>query len=131
MACRTRRWLVGLAVWVTGLGGGGQGFATMTHEGRVELAPQAGHEAVLQIYGRHCEYHREEVEAALRAFDGVRQVEFLNNHGTVLVHYQSGGETAQQFADAVDRALTMGWNCSVGVDRGEEKRVTNQQEGRP
>ena len=42
-------------------------------------------EVVVQIFGRMCEYHREDVEAALRMFDTVRQVEFLNDHGTVLV----------------------------------------------
>jgi hypothetical protein len=36
------------------------------------------------------EYHRKDVEAALRAFNRVQQVEFLNNHGTVLVRYQPG-----------------------------------------
>ena len=35
--------------------------------------------AIVQIFGRLCEYHREDVEAALRVFNRVRQVEFLNN----------------------------------------------------
>jgi hypothetical protein len=52
-----------------------------------------------------CEYHREDVEGALRAFNTVKQVEFLNDHGTVLVRYQPGSETPELFADAVHRAL--------------------------
>ena len=58
----------------------------------VESKTAAG-ESIVQIFGRMCEYHREDVEAALRAFNRVRQVEFLNNHGTVLVRYQPGSET--------------------------------------
>jgi hypothetical protein len=80
--------------------------------------PAAG-EAIVQIFGRMCEYHREDVEAALHAFKTVRQVEFLNNHGTVLVRYQPGSETPEQLAGAVHRALASGWNCSARVDRGE------------
>lgn len=76
-------------------------------------------EAIVQIFGRMCEYHREDVEAALRAFNRVRQVDFLNDHGTVLVRYQLGGETPEQLAGAVHRALASGWNCSARVDRGE------------
>jgi hypothetical protein len=82
-------------------------------------------EAFVQIFGRMCEYHREDVEAALRSFKIVRQVEFLNDHGTVLVRYEPSGETPEQFADAVDRALAAGWNCSARVDRGERTLVTN------
>jgi hypothetical protein len=84
----------------------------------VESKPAAG-EVIVQIFGRMCEYHREDVEAALRAFNTVRQVEFLNNHGTVLVQYQLGSETPEQLAGAVHRALAEGWNCSARVDRGE------------
>ncbi len=88
-------------------------------------------EVIVQIGGRFCEYHRADVEGALRQFENVRLVEFLNHHGTVLVHYRSGSETPQQFAGAVERVLAMGWNCTARVDRGEGKLVTNQQEGRP
>jgi hypothetical protein len=62
---------------------------------------------------------REDVEAALLTFNTVRQVEFLNNHGTVLVRYQAGSETPEQLAGVVHRALASGWNCSARVDRGE------------
>jgi hypothetical protein len=81
-------------------------------------------QAIVQIFGRMCEYHREDVEAALRAFNTVRQVEFLNDHGTVLVRYQLGGETPEQLAEAVHRALAGGWNCTARVDRGEQKSAT-------
>ena len=79
----------------------------------------AASEVIVQIFGRMCEYHREDVEAALRAFNMVRQVGFLNDHGTVLVRYQPSSETPEQLADAVHRALASGWNCSARVDRGE------------
>ena len=91
----------------------------------VESKPAAG-ETIVQIFGRMCEYHREDVEAALRAFSTVRQVEFLNNHGTVLVQYQPGNETPEQLADAVHRALAAGWNCTAQVDRGDRSPLTIQ-----
>ena len=75
---------------------------------------------IVQIFGRMCEYHRQDVEEALRAFNGVRQVEFLNDHGTVLVWHQPGSETPEQLAEAVHRALAAGWNCAARVDRGEQ-----------
>ena len=65
-------------------------------------------EVIVKIFGRMCESHREDVEAALRAFSMVRQVKFLNNHGTVLVQYQPGSETPEQLAGAVHRALASG-----------------------
>jgi hypothetical protein len=83
-------------------------------------------QAIVQIFGRMCEYHREDVEAALRAFKTVRRVEFLNDHGTVLVSYQPGSETPEQLAEAVHRALAGGWNCTARVDRGEQRPVTIQ-----
>jgi hypothetical protein len=88
-------------------------------------------QALIQIFGRMCEYHREDIEAALRRFSTVRQVEFLNNHGTVLVRYQLDNETPEQLAEAVHRSLAGGWNCTARVDRGERKPMTNQQEERP
>jgi hypothetical protein len=87
---------------------------------------RAASEVIVQIFGRICEYHREDVERALRVFNTVRQVEFLNDHGTVLVRYQPGNETPEQLADAVHRALTAGWNCMARVDRGEQRPVTVQ-----
>jgi hypothetical protein len=96
-----------------------------------EESKTATGEVIVQIYGRMCEYHREDVEAALRPFKTVRQVEFLNDHGTVLVQYQLGKEMAGHFADAVHRALVTGWNCSARLDRGERTLATNQEEGTP
>ncbi len=88
----------------------------------------AGGEVIVQIFGRMCEYHREDVEAALRGFNIVQQVEFLNNHGTVLVRYRLGSETPEQLASAVHRKLASGWNCSARVDRGEQRPVPVQPE---
>jgi hypothetical protein len=87
---------------------------------------RAASEVIVQIFGRMCEYHREDVETALRAFNRVQQVEFLNDHGTVLVRYQPGSETPEQLAEAVHRALAAGWNCTARVDRGEQRPVTIQ-----
>jgi len=67
-----------------------------------------------------CEYHREDVEAALRAFSMVRRVDFVNVHGTVLARYQPGSETPEQLAGAVHHALAAGLNCSARGDRGEQ-----------
>jgi hypothetical protein len=105
-------------------------FATEVSETDPQESKAAAGEVIVQIFGRMCEYHREDVEAALRAFRVVQQVEFLNDHGTVLVRYQPGNETPDQLADSVHRALAAGWNCSARVDRGERKLGMNQQEGR-
>lgn len=83
-------------------------FATgITRTDSVE-SNRAASEVLVQIFGRMCEYHREDIEAALRRFNRVRQVEFLNDHGTVLVQYQPGSETPEPLADAVHRALASG-----------------------
>ena len=119
----TRACLLALAGWLTMVGM--PSFAVEIPEVESVGSKTPADQIIVQIFGRMCEYHREEVEAALRAFDTVRQVEFLNDHGTVLVGYQPGNETPEQFAGAVHRALTSGWNCSARVDRGEGKLVTN------
>lgn len=106
-------------------------FATGTPRADSVESNRAASEFTIQIFGRMCEYHREDVEGALRTFNTVRQVAFLNDHGTVLVQYQPGSETLEQLADAVHRALAAGWICTAWVDRGEGKLMTNQQEGRP
>lgn len=118
-----------LVVWWMMIGTSSFAVGTPETESLESKAP--ANEVIVQIFGRMCEYHRLNVEAALRAFNRVRQVEFLNNHGTVLVGYQPGGETPEQFADAVHRALTSGWNCSARVDRGEQAVMTRQLEGKP
>ncbi len=99
-------WMIGASSLAAGIPG----------TAAVESQATAEAEAIVQIFGRMCEYHREDVEAALRAFKRVRGVEFLNDHGTVLVRYQPGGETPEQLAGAVHRALASGWNCSAKVD---------------
>ncbi|SPP63734.1 hypothetical protein [Nitrospira lenta] len=75
-------------------------------------------QVILQIGGRFCEYHREEVEGALRRFSMVHAVEFLNDHGTVLVRYQSDGVPPMQLAMSVEQALASGIGCKAWVDRG-------------
>jgi hypothetical protein len=75
-------------------------------------------QVIVQIGGRFCEYHREEVEGALRRFPTVRVVEFLNNHGTVLVRYQPDGVPPVQLAASVEQALASGIGCKAWVDRG-------------
>jgi hypothetical protein len=75
-------------------------------------------EVIVQIGGRFCEYHRDEVEGALRRFPTVQAVEFLNDHGTVLVHYQPDGVLPVQLAASVEQALATGIGCKAWVDRG-------------
>ena len=75
-------------------------------------------QVIVQIGGRFCEYHRDEVEGALRRFSTVQAVEFLNDHGTVLVRYQPDGFPPVQLAASVEQALATGIGCKVWVDRG-------------
>ena len=75
-------------------------------------------QVIVQIGGRFCEYHREEVEGALRRFPTVRVVEFLNDHGTVLVRYLPDGVPPVQLAASVEQALASGIGCKAWVDRG-------------
>ena len=53
-------------------------FSILIETDSVESKTADG-ETIVQIFGRTCEYHREDVEAALRAFSRVRQVEFLTD----------------------------------------------------
>lgn len=93
---------------------------------QAEEAPQAAtmqaetavNQVIVQIGGRFCEYHREEVEGALRRFPTVQAVEFLNDHGTVLVRYQPDGVPPGQLAASVEQALASGIGCKAWVDRG-------------
>ena len=73
-------------------------FATEVSRTDSVESNRAASEVIVQIFGRMCEYHREDVEAALRTFNTVRQVKFLNDHGTVLVQYQPGSGTSEQLA---------------------------------
>lgn len=97
----------------------GQGRPTESAaEPEPDAGAQAGQEVIVQIGGRLCEYRRGDVEGALRQFASVQQVGFLNQHGTVLVRYQPGSVAPEQLAEAVERALAMGWGCKAWVDRG-------------
>jgi hypothetical protein len=110
---------------------GTSSFAVGASDTGFVASNRATGEAIVQIYGRMCEYHREDVEAAFRRFKSVQQVEFLNDHGTVLVRYETGSDTPEQFADAVEQALAAGWSCSARVDRGQSHVRTIQQKERP
>lgn len=74
-------------------------------------------QAIVQIGGRYCEYHREDVERALRRFPAIQQVEFLNDHGTVLVRYVTGAVHPASLAAAAAEAA-FGLGCKAWVDRG-------------
>ncbi|MFO0706899.1 MAG: hypothetical protein U0412_08595 [Nitrospira sp.] len=78
----------------------------------------AASQVIVQIGGRFCEYYRDEVEGALRRFSAVQAVEFLNNHGTVLVRYQTEAVTPAHLAASVEQALASGIGCKAWVDRG-------------
>ncbi|MEW6543449.1 MAG: hypothetical protein AB1411_07545 [Nitrospirota bacterium] len=84
----------------------------------LQVGAEETEQAIVQIGGRMCEYRRSEVEDALRRFDAVRQVQFLNNHGTVLVRFLGSGVRPERLAQAVERALIMGWGCKAWVDEG-------------
>ncbi len=85
---------------------------------RTTSSPTAGEvkQVIVQIYGRMCEYHRADVEQALRRFDAVQAVEFLNNHGTVLVTYRADRAVPEQLAEEVERALAWGWGCKARAE---------------
>lgn len=83
-----------------------------------ERAEPSVNQVIVQIGGRFCEYHRDEVEGALRRFPTVQAVEFLNDHGTVLVRYQPDGVPPVQLAASVEQALASGIGCKAWVDRG-------------
>jgi hypothetical protein len=80
------------------------------------------HQAIVQIGGRFCEYHRKDVERALRRYGEVRSVEFLNDHGTVLVRYESGGVSPAELAESAMKAA-FGTGCKAWVDRGGFREV--------
>lgn len=80
-------------------------------------------QVIVQIGGRFCEYHRDEVDGALRRFPTVQAVEFLNDHGTVLVRYQPDGVPPAQLAASVEQALTSGIGCKAWVDRGGSRQA--------
>ncbi len=77
---------------------------------QLSMGPEesAVNQVIVQIGGRFCEYHRDEVEGALRRFPTVQAVEFLNDHGTVLVRYRPDGVPLVQLAASVEQALASG-----------------------
>jgi len=91
--------------------------AAVQAEQSADVRMPDANQAIVQIGGRQCEYHRSEVEGALRRFDAVQQVDFLNNHGTVRVTYRSNGLPPEHLAEAVERALAMGWGCKAWIER--------------
>lgn len=107
-----------LAIYAPGYAGHGPESA-----GSQELKPGTTSQVIVQIGGRYCEYHREEVEGALRRFSAVQEVEFLNNHGTVLVRYQSDRVPPAQLAESVEQALASGIGCKAWVDRGGQQQA--------
>lgn len=108
---------VGLAVWLSlcALVQAGEGSQSASVP---EREASALNQVIVQIGGRFCEYHREEVEGALRHFTTVQAVEFLNDHGTVLVRSQPDGVPPAQLAASVEQALASGIGCKAWVDRG-------------
>lgn len=88
-------------------------LAEQIHGTPSSLASAEVKQIIVQIYGRLCEYRRSDVERALRQFDAVQAVEFLNNHGTVLVTYRPDRVVPEQLAEEVERALAWGWGCKV------------------
>lgn len=96
--------------------------------GEVERAPapqvalDSVEQVIVQIGGRFCEYHREDIEGALRRYPAVHHVEFLNDHGTLLIRYETDGVAPTQLAESAARAA-FGMGCTVWVDRGGSPQV--------
>jgi len=74
-------------------------------------------QAIVQIGGRFCEYHRKDVEQALRRYETVQSIEFLNDHGTVLLRYEAGGVQPDRLAETAAQAA-FGTGCRAWVDQG-------------
>lgn len=114
--CATRFLLASLILAGSGLGCARNPSLSSPASNREDMA-----QVIVQIGGRYCEYHREHVERALRLSPAVRTVEFLNNHGTVLIHYQHEGVRPDHLAKSVEAALASGVGCKAWVDRGEQQ----------
>jgi len=115
-----RPWFLGiaLATCTLGLGAVAQGADEAPTSGLTQPQADAVGQVIVQIGGRFCEYHREDVEGALRRYPVVQQVEFLNDHGTVLVRYRAETVPPTQLAESVEWALASGIGCKAWVDRG-------------
>jgi len=86
-------------------------------------AAEPVNQAIVQIGGRFCEYHWADVGAALRRYPSVSDVEFLNNHGTVLIRYRDDEVQPATLAQSIEQALAMGIGCKVWVDRGGQPEL--------
>jgi len=75
-------------------------------------------QVIVQIGGRFCEYQPRRVEAALFGFHPVHQVEFLNDHGTLLIRYDIGRVVPEQLVASIEGAISSGIGCRAWVDRG-------------
>lgn len=117
---RCRIGFLGLAVMTAALGLMTEAQAADAALLSDHAAPQVNEvgQVIVQIGGRFCEYHRVDVESALRRYPVVQQVEFLNDHGTVLVRYRLDGAPPVQLAASVEQALASGIGCKAWVDRG-------------
>lgn len=115
-----RPWFLGiaLATGILGPGAVAQAVDEVSTSEHTQSPVDAVGQVIVQIGGRFCEYHREDVEGALRRYPVVQQVEFLNDHGTVLVRYRTETVPPTQLAESVERALASGIGCKAWVDRG-------------
>ncbi|MEQ1794519.1 MAG: hypothetical protein ABL970_10045, partial [Nitrospira sp.] len=102
-----RPWFLGiaLATGILGPGAVAQAVDEVSTSEHTQSPVDAVGQVIVQIGGRFCEYHREDVEGALRRYPVVQQVEFLNDHGTVLVRYRTETVPPTQLAESVERAL--------------------------
>ncbi len=112
-------WFLGIAFLggMLSLGPVAQAADEVPASGQTQPQADAAGQVIVQIGGRFCEHHREDVEGALRRHPVVQQVEFLNDHGTVLVRYRADSVPPVQLAESVERALASGIGCKAWVDR--------------
>ncbi|SLM47824.1 exported protein of unknown function [Nitrospira japonica] len=82
-----------------------------------EPAAEGLTQTIVQIGGRFCEYHRKDVEQALRGHEAVQSIEFLNDHGTVLIRYEADGVPSDRLAETAAQAA-FGTGCRAWVDQG-------------
>jgi hypothetical protein len=101
-------WAVNPATWALS-----NAFSDET-PGRVEANGDG--QFVVQIVGRFCQYQRHDVEVALGEIWSVSRIEFLNDHGTLRLFFDSHDRTRTEVAKSVERALSLGWFCSAHVD---------------
>jgi hypothetical protein len=86
-----------------------------------QVGSQSIRQVIVQIGGRFCEYHRRDVESALRRYPAVQGVEFPNDHGTVLIRYEESGLAPTELAESAARAA-FGIGCRAWVDDGRQQQ---------